>query len=73
MKHIKNEKKFEEIKKKLIDDNFYGNDHPFFCEESSFYLNTEEDFLLHLSPEFMQNQSSDNRFENTENLSYYDL
>lgn len=44
-KHLKNEAQFQEFKAKLIEESLYAGDHPFFCEDSPFYLSTEEGFI----------------------------
>lgn len=44
-KHLKNEAQFQEFKAKLIEENLYAGDHPFFCEDSPFYLSTDDGFL----------------------------
>ena len=44
-KHLKNETQFNEYKAKLIEENFYAGDHPFFCEDSPFYLSTDDELI----------------------------
>ena len=65
-KHLKNEGQFNEFKAKLIEEAFYAGDHPFFCEESPFYLNSEEESVKAVG----KNQTIE--FLN-DNFSYYSL
>lgn len=66
-KHLKNEGQFNEFKAKLIEEGFYAGDHPFFCEESPFYLNNEEE-----SVKMVPNNQMKVEFSN-ENFNFYSL
>lgn len=70
---MKNEKQFDDLKTKLIEENFYGSDHPFLCSESGFYLSIEEDIFKKLNNEDVYKQPPEARFDQCETMTYYPL
>ncbi len=61
------------MKEKLKEENFYGSDHPFLCEDSSYYLNKDEDIIKQLSSEQVAKITDNGRIDFSENFIYHAL
>ena len=57
---MKNEAQFNEYKAKLTEENFFAGDHPFFCEDSPFYLSTDDETIKTVTNNTVKFDSDDN-------------
>eukprot|EP01016_Furgasonia_blochmanni_P028519 TRINITY_DN2999_c0_g1_i1.p1 TRINITY_DN2999_c0_g1~~TRINITY_DN2999_c0_g1_i1.p1 ORF type:complete len:191 (+),score=47.10 TRINITY_DN2999_c0_g1_i1:116-688(+) len=44
-KHLRSPDQFDDFKKKLMENNLYSGDHPFFMENSPFFLSTDDTII----------------------------
>lgn len=68
IKDIKSQEEITEIIAKLKKDNFYSYEYPFFCDNSPFYLQTDDQFIRQVPEDQKMNSWGD-----SENLHVYQL